>query len=109
MKDPRTGTIATGTSTDSVLIAATQKGRHIPYAGPITEIGKKIGLGVYECTVEAIQIYKKAKGWEYIMGPHIIAIAIGLNTRPNNWRSTNWPHPVRFIGTLISKLTRLVE
>ncbi|MFJ7825581.1 adenosylcobinamide amidohydrolase [Psychrobacillus sp. NPDC096623] len=62
--DPRTGTIATGTSTDSVLIAATQKGRHIPYAGPITEIGNKIGLGVYECTVEAIQIYKKAKGWK---------------------------------------------
>ncbi|SDN25506.1 iron complex transport system ATP-binding protein [Psychrobacillus sp. OK028] len=64
VKDPRTGTIATGTSTDSVLIAATQKGRQIPYAGPITEIGKKIGLGVYECTVEAIQIYKKAKGWK---------------------------------------------
>lgn len=64
VKDPRTGTIATGTSTDSVLIAATQKGTQIPYAGPITEIGKKIGLGVYECTVEAIQVYKKAKGWE---------------------------------------------
>ncbi|WP_419960988.1 adenosylcobinamide amidohydrolase [Psychrobacillus sp. BM2] len=64
VKDSRTGTIATGTSTDSVLVAATQKGTHIPYAGPITEIGKKIGLGVYECTVEAIQIYKKAKGWE---------------------------------------------
>ncbi|SES02703.1 adenosylcobinamide amidohydrolase [Psychrobacillus sp. OK032] len=64
VKDSRTGTIATGTSTDSVLVAATQQGAHIPYAGPITEVGKKIGLGVYECTVEAIQIYKKAKGWE---------------------------------------------
>ena len=63
VKDPRTSTIATGTSTDSVLVAATQHGIQIPYAGPITEIGKKIGLGVYECTVEAIQIYKKAKGW----------------------------------------------
>lgn len=61
--DPRTGTLATGTSTDSVLIAATQKGTYIEYAGPITEIGKKIGQGVFECTVEAIQIYKKAKGW----------------------------------------------
>jgi iron complex transport system ATP-binding protein len=61
--DPRTGTIATGTSTDSVLIAATQMGEQIPYAGPITEIGKKIGLGVYECTVEAIKTYKIAKGW----------------------------------------------
>ncbi|WP_144512043.1 adenosylcobinamide amidohydrolase [Bacillus sp. FJAT-22090] len=64
VKDPRTGTIATGTSTDSILIAATQTGTHIPYAGPITEVGKKIGFGVYECTVEAIQIYKKAKGWK---------------------------------------------
>ena len=63
IQDPRTGTIATGTSTDSVLVAATQQGKHIPYAGPITEVGKKIGLGVYECTVEAIQVYKKAKGW----------------------------------------------
>lgn len=61
--DARTGTLATGTSTDSVLIAATQKGTHIEYAGPITEIGKKIGQGVFECTVEAIQIYKKSKGW----------------------------------------------
>ena len=61
--DARTGTLATGTSTDSVLIAATQKGAHIEYAGPITEIGKKIGQGVFECTVEAIQIYKKTKGW----------------------------------------------
>lgn len=61
--DARTGTLATGTSTDSVLIAATQKGAHIEYAGPITEIGKKIGQGVFECTVEAIQIYKKSKGW----------------------------------------------
>lgn len=61
--DPRTNTLATGTSTDSVLIAATQKGAYIEYAGPITEIGKKIGQGVFECTVEAIQIYKKAKGW----------------------------------------------
>ncbi|MDF2068066.1 adenosylcobinamide amidohydrolase [Bacillus sp. Cr_A10] len=61
--DPRTGTIATGTSTDSILVAATQQGSYIPYAGPITEIGKKIGLGVFECTVEAIQTYKKVKGW----------------------------------------------
>ena len=44
--DPRTDTIATGTSTDSILVAATQQGSYIPYAGPITEIGKKIGLGV---------------------------------------------------------------
>ena len=63
VKDPLTGTIATGTSTDSLLIAATQEGEHLPYAGPITPLGKLIGHGVYDCTIRAIQAYKKAKGW----------------------------------------------
>ncbi|MHA6258949.1 adenosylcobinamide amidohydrolase [Sporosarcina sp. CAU 1771] len=63
IKDPLTGTIATGTSTDSLLVAATQHGTYLPYAGPITDIGKHIGHGVYECTVRAIRAYKKAKGW----------------------------------------------
>jgi iron complex transport system ATP-binding protein len=59
--DPLTGTIATGTSTDSCLVAATQQGEHLPYAGPITELGKLIGAGVFECTVEAIRLYREAK------------------------------------------------
>lgn len=59
--DPLTNTIATGTSTDSCLVAATQNGEHLPYAGPITELGKLIGMGVFECTVEALQLYKEAK------------------------------------------------
>ena len=63
VKDPVTGTIATGTSTDSMLVAATQQGAFLPYAGPITELGKLIAHGVYECTVRAVQTYKKAKGW----------------------------------------------
>lgn len=63
IKDPLTGTIATGTSTDSLLVAATQEGEHLPYAGPITPLGKLIGHGVYDCTVRAIRAYKKAKGW----------------------------------------------
>ena len=63
IKDPLTGTIATGTSTDSLLVAATQEGEHLPYAGPITPLGKLIGHGVYDCTVRAIHAYKKAKGW----------------------------------------------
>ncbi|MBE1555748.1 adenosylcobinamide amidohydrolase [Sporosarcina limicola] len=63
VKDPLTGTIATGTSTDSLLVAATQQGEHLPYAGPITPLGKLIGHGVYDCTVRAIREYKKAKGW----------------------------------------------
>lgn len=59
--DPLTGTIATGTSTDSCLVAAIQQGEHLQYAGPVTEIGKLIGLGVFECTVEAIIRYREAK------------------------------------------------
>ncbi len=63
VKDPLTGTIATGTSTDSLLVAATQQGEFLPYAGPITPLGKLIGHGVYDCTVRAIRAYKNAKGW----------------------------------------------
>jgi iron complex transport system ATP-binding protein len=55
IKDPYTGTIATGTSTDSILIAATQKGKPLEFAGTITPLGKLIGKGVYECTTEAIE------------------------------------------------------
>lgn len=61
VKDPLTGTIATGTSTDSCLVAATQQGAILPYAGPITELGGLIGSGVYQCTIEAIALYRKAK------------------------------------------------
>lgn len=60
--DAKTGTIATGTATDSLLIAATQHGADLPYAGPITELGKLIGRGVFETTVQAISNYIKHKG-----------------------------------------------
>lgn len=55
IKDPYTGTLATGTSTDSILIAATQKGKPLEFAGTITPLGKLIGKGVYECTTEAVE------------------------------------------------------
>lgn len=61
VRDPLTGTIATGTSTDSCLVAATQQGEYLPYAGPITELGKLIGTGVFECTLEALESYRQAK------------------------------------------------
>lgn len=57
--DSVTGTIATGTSTDSILIGATQKGKKLEYAGTITPLGKLISKGVYECTTEAIQNSRK--------------------------------------------------
>ncbi|WP_144788067.1 adenosylcobinamide amidohydrolase [Lysinibacillus fusiformis] len=56
--DERSGTIATGTATDSLLIAATQKGEEMLYGGPITEVGKIIAKGVFETTVQAIRNYK---------------------------------------------------
>jgi iron complex transport system ATP-binding protein len=59
--DVVTGTIATGTSTDSILIAATQTGALLEYAGTITPLGKLIGKAVYECTTEGIQKSQKRK------------------------------------------------
>ncbi|RXJ03883.1 ATP-binding cassette domain-containing protein [Anaerobacillus alkaliphilus] len=57
--DPVMGTIATGTSTDSIMIAATQKGKEFPYAGSITALGKAIGLLVHEATQKAIERNKR--------------------------------------------------
>lgn len=57
--DAISSTVATGTPTDSLLIAATQHGETLPYGGTITEVGKIVGRGVFEATVEAIQINRK--------------------------------------------------
>lgn len=59
VRDRLTGTIATGTSTDSILIAATQRGEKLEYAGSITPLGMLIGKGVHECTVDAIENSRK--------------------------------------------------
>ncbi|WP_203363909.1 adenosylcobinamide amidohydrolase [Bacillus sp. REN10] len=53
--DPLTGTLATGTSTDSILIAATQRGVKQDFAGTITPIGQAIGKAVYEATIQALE------------------------------------------------------
>ncbi|MFD6439153.1 heme ABC transporter ATP-binding protein [Peribacillus sp. NPDC060186] len=57
--DKVTNTWATGTSTDSILIAAAQRGKSLQYAGTITPLGKLISRGVYDCTVEAIKKNRK--------------------------------------------------
>ncbi|MFJ7982018.1 adenosylcobinamide amidohydrolase [Lysinibacillus xylanilyticus] len=57
IRDELSGTIATSTATDSLLIAATQKGEEMLYGGPITDVGKIIGKGVFETTVQAIKNY----------------------------------------------------
>lgn len=57
--DKVTGTIATGTSTDSILIAATQRGKRLEFAGTITPLGKFISKAVYQCTTMAMQKSRK--------------------------------------------------
>ncbi|RUQ31627.1 ATP-binding cassette domain-containing protein [Peribacillus cavernae] len=59
IRDPITGTIATGTSTDSLLIAAAQRGETIEYAGTITLLGNLVSKGIYECTTTSLKRYKK--------------------------------------------------
>ncbi|WP_431803790.1 adenosylcobinamide amidohydrolase [Halobacillus andaensis] len=59
--DPITNTPATGTSTDSLLVASTQTGTHIEYAGPVTKLGSRIGRAVYEATASAIEHSLKGK------------------------------------------------
>lgn len=57
VRDPRSHTVATGTSTDSLLIAATQQGEPTPYAGSGTELGKLIGRTVYQAVQQALSNY----------------------------------------------------
>ncbi|MGM0845244.1 MAG: adenosylcobinamide amidohydrolase [Bacillota bacterium] len=61
VRDYSTNSLATGTSTDSILIGAVQRGEKLPFSGPITDVGRMIGKGVYETTREAIQSYKRRK------------------------------------------------
>ncbi|WP_108670987.1 adenosylcobinamide amidohydrolase [Peribacillus acanthi] len=61
IKDPISNTPATGTSTDSILLAASQKGTFFPYGGSVTPIGQSIGTGVYQSIRKAIQSYKKRR------------------------------------------------
>ncbi|WP_335869898.1 adenosylcobinamide amidohydrolase [Bacillus sp. 2205SS5-2] len=57
VKDPQTGTIASGTSTDAMVLAVTQQGERTPYAGSGTLLGIGIGHIVYEAVKEALLKY----------------------------------------------------
>ncbi|GAA0368950.1 adenosylcobinamide amidohydrolase [Bacillus horti] len=59
IKDKQTGTLATGTATDSLCIASSQRGERTAYAGSGTIIGKGIAQVVYEATYQAIERYLK--------------------------------------------------
>ncbi|MFF2157876.1 adenosylcobinamide amidohydrolase [Paenibacillus chitinolyticus] len=54
------GSGATGTTTDAVLIASTQRGRLHRYAGTATYLGHMIGRSVYEAAMQSGMAYKKA-------------------------------------------------
>ncbi|MGZ0086179.1 adenosylcobinamide amidohydrolase [Caldibacillus thermoamylovorans] len=60
--DPETRTLATGTSTDSLAVAATQTGRSFSYVGTATELGRTLGRLVYEATIEALDRYERRRG-----------------------------------------------
>jgi adenosylcobinamide hydrolase len=48
------GDQATGTSTDSIVVACSGRGATLPYAGPATVIGSLIGRSVRQCLQEAL-------------------------------------------------------
>ncbi|WP_442601334.1 adenosylcobinamide amidohydrolase [Paenibacillus sp. KN14-4R] len=54
------GHVATGTSTDAIVIAATGRGRSHRYAGTATWLGHLIGRTVYEAAMESGLKYKEA-------------------------------------------------
>ena len=54
VKSKRSDELATGTSTDTIVIACTGKGEKLKYTGNATAIGECIGLAVRKATREAI-------------------------------------------------------
>jgi adenosylcobinamide amidohydrolase len=48
------GYTATGTSTDAVVVAGTDYGQVLPYAGPVTTVGWLIGRGVRTALAAAL-------------------------------------------------------
>lgn len=54
VKDQVTGTMATGTSTDSLMVAATQRGMHHPYGGTATVLGRHVAKAVYDSVYNAL-------------------------------------------------------
>lgn len=49
------GDVATGTSTDAIVIACSGRGTPLLYAGPGTDVGYLIGRSVRECLIQALE------------------------------------------------------
>lgn len=58
--DPEHSTPATGTSTDCLAIAATQRGASTPYAGSGTSLGRAIGAAVYRAVRDSLAMGEDA-------------------------------------------------
>jgi iron complex transport system ATP-binding protein len=55
IQDPYTNTAATGTSTDGICVAASQKGPLHAYGGPITPLGSAVAQLVYTSLSKALE------------------------------------------------------
>lgn len=60
--DTDSGTLATGTSTDAIIIAATQRGEPTPYAGSGTRLGRAIAASVYTVIFRSLELGKHERG-----------------------------------------------
>ena len=50
------GSIATGTSMDTIVVASTDRGPFFRYAGPSTLVGHLIGQAVYDAVAAGVQL-----------------------------------------------------
>ncbi|MFG6159894.1 adenosylcobinamide amidohydrolase [Halomonas sp. 1390] len=60
VRDPHTGTPASGTSTDCLAVAATQRGATTPYAGSGTRLGRAIADAVYRGVLASLAMTEGA-------------------------------------------------
>ncbi|PAD77635.1 adenosylcobinamide amidohydrolase [Paenibacillus campinasensis] len=63
VRDAETDTLATGTTTDAIVVCASQSeayGTEHRYAGTATDLGGMIGRLVYESVAESLAAYRKA-------------------------------------------------
>jgi adenosylcobinamide hydrolase len=58
VRDADDGGVATGTTTDAVVIAATRRGRAVRYAGTATVVGHAIARTVYDAVLDAGRRYQ---------------------------------------------------
>lgn len=63
------GALATGTTTDAVVIACTGRGKPLIYAGAATELGFLIGRTAYKAVAQGISDYLTATGRRKVQKP----------------------------------------